>query len=141
MFTCPVSVRFHEADFRGILFFGRILQLAHEVYEDFVVAELGVAWDEWFSAPEWLVPIKHAEATFHRPLRPGRRFEAEAGIGRLSDSSFELLIRFFDVDGPSRELCAETRTIHVFVDSAFRKTPIPAAVRARLEPHVIPGGS
>lgn len=137
MFTCPVSVRFHEADFRGILFFGRILQLAHEVFEDFVVAELGITWDEWFADLTRLVPIKHADATFHQPLRPGRRFQAELGIGRLSDSSFEVVTRFFDVDGPSRELCAETRTIHVFVDSTFRKTPIPADIRARLESHLL----
>ena len=137
MFTCPVSVRFQEADFRGILFFARILQLAHEVYEDFVVAELGVTWDEWFGSPDWIVPIKHAEATFHRPLRPGRRFQAEAGIGRLSESSFELVTRFFETGGPVRELCAETRTIHVFVDNRFRKTAIPANVRTTLERHLV----
>ncbi|MEW5983867.1 MAG: thioesterase family protein [Acidobacteriota bacterium] len=137
MFTCPVSVRFHEADFRGILFFGRILQLAHEVYEDFVVSALGVTWDEYFAAPDWLVPIKHAEATFHRPLRPGRPFVAEVGVGRLSESSFDLVTRFLDTGDPSPHLCAETRTVHVFVDGRFQKTPIPATIRARLERHMI----
>ena len=137
MFTCPASVRFHDADFRGILFYGRILQLAHDVFENFVVAELGVTWDEWFSLPERLVPVKHAEATFHRPLRPGRRFQAELGFGRLSDSSFEVVVRFFDVQDEAPTLCAETRTVHVFVDDQFRKIPIPANIRAGFERHLL----
>ncbi len=139
MFTTPITVRFHEADFRGILFFGRILQLAHTAYEEFVVAELGLTWDEWFATPEWLVPIKHAEATFHRPLRPGRSFQAEIEVARLSESSFEVVTRFVGLGGSTQELCAETRTVHVFVDGSFRKIAMPAAIRARLERHLVGG--
>ena len=35
-----VTVRFDEADARGILFYGRLQELAHRVFEEFVVSEL-----------------------------------------------------------------------------------------------------
>ena len=40
MFRRTVTIRFDEADARGVLFYGRVQALAHRVFEDFVVSEL-----------------------------------------------------------------------------------------------------
>jgi acyl-CoA thioester hydrolase/1,4-dihydroxy-2-naphthoyl-CoA hydrolase len=144
-FTRTVTVRFDEADARGILFYGRLQELAHRVFEDFVVSELVAAWEDWFLAPEFIVPIRHAEATFHRPMRPGHGYRAELSVVKLGESSFEVRVRFFEADtGPEARaatdapvLCAETRVSHVFADAArFRKIAIPSGLRARLEAHL-----
>jgi len=136
-FSLPVPVRFDEADARGILFYGRLQELAHRVFEDFVVAELVSTWDDWFLAPDFIVPIKHAEATFHRPMRPGRSYRAELDVVRLGESSFDVRVRFVDDAAPAPVACAETRVSHVFADAQrFRKIPIPSAIRASLERHL-----
>jgi acyl-CoA thioesterase FadM len=133
-FTRTVTVRFDEADARGILFYGRLQELAHRVFEDFVSTEVVARWEDWFLSPEFIVPIKRAEATFHRPMRPGRQYRAELSLTRIGESSFDVRVRFFEADAG---LNAETLVSHVFADPArFRKISIPSAVRTRLEAHL-----
>jgi acyl-CoA thioesterase FadM len=135
-FTRTIAVRFDEADARGILFYGRLHELAHRVFEDFVSAEVVARWEDWFLSPGFIVPIKHAEATFHRPMRPGCLYRAELTVSRIGESSFDVRVRFFE-EGVEPVLCAETRVSHVFADAArFRKIPIPSEVRTRLEAHL-----
>ena len=49
-FRRPVTIRFEEADARGVLFYGRLQALAHHVWEDFVVSELVDRWEDWFES-------------------------------------------------------------------------------------------
>jgi acyl-CoA thioesterase FadM len=131
-FRRSVTVRFDEADTRGVLFFGRLFELVHRVFEDFVVSELQVAWDDWFLCGQMAVPVKHAEATFYRPLLPGRLYHADVTVAEVGTSSFKVLTRIRET-GAGEDLCAETRVVHAFVDPERRKIPVPSAIRARLE--------
>ncbi|HEY3383986.1 MAG TPA: thioesterase family protein [Vicinamibacterales bacterium] len=136
-FSRPVTIRFDEADARGILFYGRLHTVAHRVFEEFVVAEVVDRWDDWFLNDRYVMPIRHAESTFHQPLRPGRTYVAELEVSHLGESSFEVATRFVDRTGPEPVVCAETKVVHVFADARqFRKTPIPSEIRARLEAHL-----
>jgi len=130
----PVTIRFDQADARGILFYGRILGIAHRLFEDFIVEHLVPRWEDWFLDESFIVPIRHAEIDYRAPLRPGRRYEAEVRISRIGDSSFEVVTRFYDLETLDPLLCAETRVTHVFADpAAFSKRSIPPDIRARLE--------
>jgi len=136
VFRRTITIRFEEADARGVLFYGRLQALAHHVWEDFVVAELVDRWEDWFESREFVAPIKHAEATYHRPLRPGHQYVAELTIGKVGESSLEVVTRFLDESGPEPVLCAETRVVIVLADPiAWKKIPIPAGVRERLLRH------
>ncbi len=136
-FTRTITVRFDEADARGILFYGRLQELAHRVFEDFVVSELVERWEDWFLNEQFLVPMRHAEADFYRPLKPGCRYEVELVVTKLGESSFEITTRFFDRTHVDRALCAETHVVHVFADAGtMKKMPIPPPIRARLQRHV-----
>ena len=136
-FRRPVTVRFEEADARGVLFYGRLQTLAHHVWEDFVVADLVDRWEDWFESREFVAPIKHAEATYHRPLRPGHHYVAELTIGKVGESSLEVVTRFLDESGPEPVLCAETRVVKVMADpTTWKKIPIPSAIRDRLLAHL-----
>jgi acyl-CoA thioesterase FadM len=137
VFRRTITIRFEEADARGVLFYGRLQALAHHVWEDFVVAELVDRWEDWFESREFVAPIKHAEATYHRPLRPGHQYVAELTIGKVGESSLEVVTRFLDESGPEPALCAETRVVNVMADpSAWTKIPIPSAIRGRLLAHL-----
>jgi acyl-CoA thioesterase FadM len=132
-----VTVRFDEADARGILFYGRLQELAHRVFEDFVVAELVPEWEDWFLTDRFIVPIRHAEATYYRPMRPGQQYDAELVVTKLGESSFEIRTRFLPSSTQPPVTCAETRVVHVFADAVrLEKIPIPSEIRARLEAHL-----
>jgi acyl-CoA thioesterase FadM len=136
-FRRQVTVRFDEADARGILFYGRLQALAHRVFEEFVVSELVDRWEDWFLSDRFIAPIRHAEATFHRPMRPGHQYEAELTVAKVGDSSFDVRTRFVDLEPTEPVVCAETRIVKVFADpAAMRKIPIPSAIRARLLAHL-----
>ncbi|HEX7484710.1 MAG TPA: acyl-CoA thioesterase [Vicinamibacterales bacterium] len=137
VFRRTITVRFDEADARGVLFYGRVQALAHRVFEDFVVSELVERWEDWFESDLFVAPIRHAEATFHRPMRPGHSYDAELSVTKVGDSSFEVLTRFIDRAGPQPVTCAETRIVKALADPAtWRKMSIPSAIRARLLAHV-----
>lgn len=137
MFRRTVTIRFDEADARGVLFYGRVQALSHRVFEDFVVSELVDRWEDWFESATFVAPIKHAEATFHRPMRPGHQYDVELAVTKLGESSFEIRTRFLDAAGATPVLCAEARVVKAFADpSTWTKIPIPSAIRARLLPHL-----
>lgn len=137
VFRRPVTIRFEEADARGVLFYGRLQALAHHVWEDFVVSEVVERWEDWFESPAFVAPIKHAEATYHRPLRPGHHYVAELTIAKVGESSLEVVTRFFDESAAERALCAEARVVKVMADpNTWKKIPIPADIRERLMSHL-----
>jgi acyl-CoA thioesterase FadM len=137
MFQRTVTIRFDEADARGVLFYGRVQALAHRVFEDFVVSELVERWEDWFESDRFLAPIRHAEATFHSPMRPGHQYDVELSVTKVGESSFELGARFVDRAGAEPTLCAEVRIVKAFADPAtWKKIPIPSAIRTRLLAHL-----
>jgi acyl-CoA thioesterase FadM len=137
VFRRTITIRFDEADARGILFYGRVQALAHRVFEDFVVSELVDRWEDWFDNDRFVAPIRHAEATFHRPMRPGQSYDVELAVTKVGDSSFEVLTRFIDRTGPQPVICAEARIVNALADPAtWRKMSIPSAIRARLLGHL-----
>ena len=66
-FYYPCFIPFHLADPAGILFFGHAFTLFHQAFEHFVIEKLECPWDLWFQNPEWIVPIKRAEAEYGSP--------------------------------------------------------------------------
>lgn len=137
VFRRPVAIRFEEADARGVLFYGRLQALAHHVWEDFVVSQLVERWEDWFESRDFVAPIKHAEATYHRPLRPGRQYVAELAIAKVGESSFEVVTRFLDESASEPVLCAEARVVKVLADpNTWKKIAIPAQIRERLVKHL-----
>ncbi len=133
-FRRPLTIRFDEADPCGILFFGRIFEVVHRVFEDFVISALGIGWNEWFLAEQMMVPIKHAEATYFQPLLPGHEYRAELLLVGIGESSFEVATRILAGADEPGQLCVETRVVHVFTDARLHgKSPIPSELRARLE--------
>jgi 1,4-dihydroxy-2-naphthoyl-CoA hydrolase len=132
-FTTRVRVHFYHADSAGVMFFGNLYRLAHQVFEAFIVAA-GFGWDEWFSNPAWLVPFRRVEADYLRPMRPGRDYEGRLSVERIGDTSFTVCIQFLEESG---EPVSELRMVVVFADRGTeQKIPVPADVRERLIPFV-----
>ena len=133
-FRTGVKIRFFEADPAGVLFFARYFSKAHEVLEEFVPAA-GIPWEEWFGGGKWIVPLKHVEAEYRKPLMPGREVQAELLVEELGRSKVIFLVRFFQEE---EEAC-RVRMTCVFADKErLKPVSIPGAIRERLARYLIP---
>ncbi len=121
---------FHLADPAGILFFGHPFSLAHQAFEDFVLSKWAESWSFWFQNPEWILPIRQAEAEYLHPLQAGQTCQIELSLPSLSLSSFTLLAHFMQ----QQKLCCLVKTVHLFCDrSTKNKRPIPSAILSKLK--------
>jgi acyl-CoA thioester hydrolase/1,4-dihydroxy-2-naphthoyl-CoA hydrolase len=122
VFQTKVKIRFRDADPAGIMFFGNILGLSHDVFEEFIAAQ-GVTWKEWFKPEHWSCPIRHAEVDYLSPFSPGQSYIAEVRVSKIGQSSFQMRYDFKKEDGTP---CAKVQVVHTFVDKkTFQKSQVP----------------
>jgi 1,4-dihydroxy-2-naphthoyl-CoA hydrolase len=106
-FLYTVTVRLHDVDAAGIVFFGHYFRYAHDAYEAFM-AEIGFPITEMIQK-KWMLPLVHSEADFKQPARQGERITIELRPVRIGKSSFTIGYMFKIKD---REI-AKLTTTHV----------------------------
>lgn len=118
-------IPFQLGDAAGIVFFAHAFSLAHEVYELFVQQTLNITWDNWFNHPEWIVPIKHSQASYHLSLKVGSTYLIGLNIKKIGKTSFILHFSFMEKEA----LFCEVETVHVFCNRhTLQKEPIPSLI-------------
>jgi acyl-CoA thioester hydrolase/1,4-dihydroxy-2-naphthoyl-CoA hydrolase len=128
IYVCLIP--FHLTDAAGILFFGHVFTLAHQAFEHFVIYQLECPWTFWFQNPDWIVPIKHAEAQYIHPLQAGEECQIKLLVATLSTSSFILSSSFHQ----QQKVCCIVKTVHVFCHRLTkRKMLIPPFLLPRLQ--------
>ena len=128
-FTDYYTVRLHDSDAAGVVFFANVFRIAHDVYEQFL-KQLGYSFPERFAGGDFIIPIAHAEADYLRPLRVGDMVEITAAVAEIGDSSF--IMKFQIVDSENR-LLATVKTVHVAVDGrTFHRMTLPEDFKKRL---------
>lgn len=124
-----VTIRFEDADPAGVVFYPRAIAMAHAVVEG-MIRRSPLGWDAWFASPVHAAPLRHAEADFFLPMRPGRDFTALAQVERLGETSVTFLVKFTDEEGRTAAL---VRTVHVLIAKATgRPVPLTGEIRAAL---------
>lgn len=123
-------VHFDDGDPAGITFFANYFRFAERAFE-LSLQNGPVTWRDWFDHPDWGVPLKHVEAEYRRPLRPGQKCFVQQSVEKIGDSSLVLLSHILDAE---KDLCAVVKTTHVFIDKAtLKKRSIPPAIRKFLQ--------
>lgn len=131
-YKSQVTIKFHQADPAGIMFFGHVFTLAHDTYEGFVQA-CGFQWKDWFLDHKYLTPIRHTECDFLRPFRAGETYQIEAQVIEFSSSSFVMEYLFTQDSAKGAQKHALVKMVHTCLDQkTFRKTELPEAVRQSL---------
>jgi len=132
MFTSKRKINFYDCDPAGILFYAKIYELCHSVYEE-MIQSFGLNENYWTN-DDYVVPIIHSEATYHKPLVYDSFVEIELSVSSISSSAFKLA---YSCKNANVELCAEVLTTHVFVDKkTWKKTQIKDNVRTGLTKHL-----
>jgi 1,4-dihydroxy-2-naphthoyl-CoA hydrolase len=111
-FAYAFSVRLHDTDAAGRLFFGHLFRHAHDAYEAFM-AQVGLPLERLIREGEILLPLVHAEADYHRPLCQGDRVAVALAIEEIRTRSFAVGYRFETQDGT---LAATAKTVHIQIN-------------------------
>jgi len=123
------TIRLHDTDAAGILFFANQLKIVHDVYEQFMT-RIDFPFRRRFEERDFYLPIVHTEADFFQPLAVGDTVEIILKIEAVGNSSFTLAYTLTDLDGI---VVGTARTVHVTVDPAtWKKIPLPEAFRKAL---------
>jgi len=124
------TVKLHDTDSAGILFFANQFKIAHDIYELFL-KRIGFGLAERFAGRDFFLPIVHAEADFSQPLTVGDTIEIALSVAEIGRSSFVLEYELTNLDGIS---VGAARTVHVTTDPATRKKiDLPEGFRKKLE--------
>ena len=124
------TIKLHDTDAAGILFFANQFRIVHDLYEQFL-ARIGSSFRERITAGDFVIPIVHAEADFLQPLRVGDTLEVTAIVARIGNSSFTLDYQLIDLEG---WVVGTASTVHVTCDSqTHEKIVLPDNFRRRIE--------
>jgi len=124
------TVRLHDTDAAGILFFANQFKMVHDMYEKFMIQN-GFPFKDRFANGDYLLPIVHAESDYLAPLITGDTVEIELAVERVGNTSFTLRYHIYDLDG---HLVGKAKTIHVTMDpKTKKKIPLPTPFRQMLE--------
>ena len=130
MFVWRTTVKLHDTDAAGLLFYGHQFKMAHDCYEA-MLESIGFPMAWWLRESDCLLPIVHAEADFMLPLSVGDQVEIRLRMDTLGDSSYTLAQDFFDSKGCT---VGTVKTVHVVVNrKSGRKMTIPDKFRAALQ--------
>jgi 1,4-dihydroxy-2-naphthoyl-CoA hydrolase len=123
------TIKLHDTDAAGILFFANQFKIVHDLYQKFL-DEIGFPLQERFASGDFSLPIVHAEADFYGPLTVGDTVEVSLRVAAIGSASFILEYRVIDLDGKE---VGSAKTIHVTVDPKTRgKITLPESFRAAL---------
>lgn len=129
MFEHQVTVRLHDTDAAGVLYFAHQFRIAHEAYEAFM-AGAGFGLGNLLQAGATAFPIVHAEADYRAPLRVGDELTVALRVKRLGRASFAL---GYSLTRAGRVVGCVT-TVHTAIDGRTgRAKPLPARLRKALE--------
>ncbi len=123
------TIKLHDTDAAGILFFSNQFKIVHDIYEKFL-AKIGYPLRDRFERRDFYLPIVRAEADFLQTLKVGDTLEVELQVAAIGESSFTLKYSLTDLDGI---VVGTARTVHVTVDpETMQKIDLPPDFRHRL---------
>lgn len=121
-----IQVRFGEVDRAGIVYYPRIFDYFHQVFEGYFEDRVGVSYPDWIEKRRIGFPAVRYEVDFLSPLRYGDKLPVRFTVARIGRTSVTFR---YEIRRGSRPLVRALGTT-VCVDlRSFKPVPIPAALR------------
>lgn len=129
MFTHDTTVKLHQTDAAGLLFFAHQFTMIHDAYELYMES-IGFDFATILRESDFLLAIVHAEADFNKPLYVGDRLKINLTTESSGETSYTLA---YDLINDNSQTVGTGRTVHVCVDKkSGQKRSLPQALRAEL---------
>lgn len=124
MFETKIKIKFSDCDLGGRIFFAKLFEYAHQVYEEFVLKELFE--HNLFKEKKFIVPIVEATANFHLPILLHEEINVNLKVKSLGKHSFVLQYLFLK----NENIVAEAETVHVLIDKKHgQKYPLDPSLK------------
>ncbi len=107
-----LTVRLHDTDAAGILFFASQFLYIHDAYEE-LLQLIGLPVASILRDEPFILPIVHAEAQYFSPLQVGDEITVALQVGSIGVTSFVLVFDLFTADD---KLVGKAKTVHVAVN-------------------------
>ncbi|HLP46871.1 MAG TPA: thioesterase family protein [Candidatus Kapabacteria bacterium] len=131
MFEYKTTIKMHETDAAGVLFFANQFKLVHDAYEAFLESK-GFAIKYLLENTAFHLPIVHAETDYKAPLRVGDKVVVRLNVKKTGNTSFTLAHEIYK---SGTELTGTGETVHVCIDkNTGAKIPLPAELLQILGP-------
>ncbi|MGE5341001.1 MAG: acyl-CoA thioesterase [Candidatus Omnitrophota bacterium] len=122
LFEYHTTIKLHEVDGAGILFFANYFKLAHDTLEGFLESR-GMEIGGLIAHAPYILPVAHSEMDYKMSLKTGDKVTVQLRVEKIGDSSVTLGYRFLRM---GTEPAAEGRIIHVAIDRKNgKKIPLP----------------
>ena len=129
MYHYQTTIRLHQTDAAGVVFFSNLFVIAHDAYESFLESHFPL--NAILSDGVYIIPIVHAEADYLLPLTLSEKISVELCLEQTGNSSFDL---GYVIKNSKMETVARLKTIHAVQLKEDQKTvPIPDPLRNALE--------
>jgi len=129
-FETKIHVRFGHVDPAGIVYFPRIYDYIHEVFESLWEEYIGQDYHDLLLNRRIGFPLVHSEVDFKAPLKFGSHPEVHATCTKLGNGSLGMRYRFW-LDGV---LCVDARMTTACVNTKTMKSMrFPDEFRPRFE--------
>lgn len=131
VFKHTTSVKLHDTDAAGTLFFVNQFRFAQEAFEDFLES-VGFAIGHIFQQSEILLPVVHASADYLKPVVVGEKISIHLTSQNIKETSFGLVYSLYN---EKEEEVGRVQTVHVVVARSGhpKRRPIPERLRRALE--------
>ena len=117
MHKYATTIKMHQTDAAGLLFFGAQFELFHDAYESFLAAH-GLSFAVLLKTKEYFVPIVHAQGDYKAPLFVGDKVTVLIKLANVGSTSFTL---DYTVQDGKNKLVGCGQTVHVAVNKATKK--------------------
>ena len=129
MHSYKTTVKLHQTDGAGRLFFGEQFNMVHDAYQE-LLASLGIGFSVILKKKNYFCPIVHAEADYKKPLFVDDRLTIEMTVNHIGESSFSFVYRLLN---DKNALVGTAKTVHVAVaKKSGKKMTLPAEIRKAL---------
>lgn len=129
MHMYQTTIKLHETDAAGVLFFANQLRIVHDAYEH-LMGTIGFGLADIINSRDYRLPIVHSESDYKAPLMAGDRVTVETEIEHIGTTSFTFS---YTLRGAEDAVAGTARTVHVAVDKkTLTKIPLPEDLRGKL---------
>ncbi len=117
MFVYNTTVKMHDTDAAGILFFGNQFRMVHDAYEKYL-EKIGFSFARILRKTNFFIPIVHARADYKAPLFVGDPIAIHVRIARIGTTSFVLEYMLYDA---KKRNVGTAKTVHVAINKKTKK--------------------
>lgn len=121
-FVYSRTIRFHDTDAAGVVYFANVLSICHEAYEASLAAS-GIDLKTFFGGGAIAIPIVHASVDFRQPMACGEQYAVHLTPTQLSSSKFAIQYNILAADrssDPPHPQVSQAATIHIAIQAAKR---------------------